>query len=344
MFDGLDILGMLAGTWDLIWGKKENDPNSEENQEENKVDFYLKEHKPMKFNFRPQELSQYIGQENAKELIRLNISKVINTKPIHFIISGCKGSGKSSLAFIIANMLDFKLNYYIASTFKMENLKDFLVANEQSTQPQILFIDEGHSLSIEIGEFLYPILEDFLLPSANITIRPFIFISATTEKSIMLKKFAPLLDRCGADIVLEKYKPEDIKEIIRQYSKQIYNEIPNEEILELLSVNSRLTPRISINLTDDYFACKDINKVLRCHRIIKHSLTDIDIRILEHLKEMNKPIGEEALSIIAGLEKADYKSWVEPFLITEGYLTRTSRGRLGTEKSKQLLGEIKDGH
>ena len=342
MFDNLDVVGMLASTWDLIIGKKEPEQIISEPEQEKEAEFYLKEHPVKKFNYRPQNLDEYIGQENAKELTKLNLQKIMNTKPVHFVISGYKGAGKSSLAFIIAKTLGYKLHYFIASTFRKENLKDFLLANEKDNIPHIIFIDEGHSLSIELGEFLYPLLEDFLLPGENVEVKPFIFITATTEKSIMLKKFAPLIDRCGADIVLEKYRPQDIKEIIRQYSFQVYGEVPPEEVLDLISVNARLTPRISINLTDDWFACKDIAKVLRCHRIIKNSLTDIDIKILRALVDINKPLGEENLSIIAGLEKPDYKSWVEPFLITEGYIVRLSKGRISTERAKNILLEIKN--
>ena len=332
------IIEFFIGMSDLLCGKKEKPEDT------SREEFYLKEHKQMNYKYRPKNLDEYIGQENAKELVRLNVQKIMNTKPVHFIISGHKGAGKTTLANIIANMLNFKLFYFIGGTFKLENLIDFLAKNETSPTPNILFIDESHSLPVEVGEFLYPVIEDFYLPSANVNIRPFIFITATTEKSLMLKKFSPLVDRCGADVILEKYRPQDMKEIIKQYAHQVYDEILPDDILDLLSNNVRVTPRIAINLTDDYFACRDINKVLRCHRIIKNSLTDIDIKILSHIIEMNnKPIGEEALSIIAGLDKADYKSWVEPFLITENLLTRTSRGRLVTDKAKLLLQEINNG-
>jgi Holliday junction DNA helicase RuvB len=295
---------------------------------------------PKKYSFRPRNLDEYIGQENAKELIKLNIQKILTIKPVHFIISGSAGHGKSTLAYIIANMTGFKIHTYIGGSFTMENLQEFLVENAEG-EPHILFIDEIHGLPKEIAEFLYPLVEDFILPLGNVKVRPFIFIGATTDKNILLKKFNPLVDRCGCQINLEHYKAEDIKKILKQYNDQIYQANIEEEIYNILSVNTRYNPRISIALFDDYIICQDIEKVLKAHRIIKNSLTTDDIHILEHLLEINKPVGVETLAIIIQQTRQDYQTLIEPFLIQQGYLSRTARGRVITEKSKQLLQEIK---
>jgi Holliday junction DNA helicase RuvB len=327
-FDGME---------DLICGK--NDQETPTSQE--KEVYHSAQINPMTYKFRPQILEQYVGQENAKELIRLNLQKIISIKSVHFIISGTQGTGKSTLAYILANHLDFKIHTYIGGSFTMENLKQFLFENETG-KPHILFIDEIHSLRKEMAEFMYPLLEDFLLPIGGIKVRDFIFVGATTEKNTLQKKFSPLVSRCGADILLEHYNSEDIKLILKQYNSQTYKaEIP-EEIYNILSINTRYNPRISVALFDDYMVCKNLQKVLQAHRIIANSLTTNDVIILEHLLEINKPIGAETLAIIIQQTKEDYLGLVEPFMLQNGYISRTARGRIITEKGRTLLQELEN--
>lgn len=330
-----DVLEFFTGFSDILFhrDKTQSEPKFEDT-------FYMKETKPIKFIYRPKYLDEYIGQEKAKELVKLNLQKILNIKPVHCLISGIKGGGKTTLANIIANHLDFQLHYYIAGSFTFEALSDFLIANNKGNNPHILFLDEIHALDKKIGEFLYPILEDFIIGDEKTPIRPFIMIGATTEKSTLIKKFAPLVDRCGVDIVLEQYKSEDIKNILKQYNEQIHKLNVPDEVFDIISKNVRYTPRIAINTFDDYVVCKDVYKVLKAHRIIKNSLTDIDIKILQHLAEINKPVAQETLAIIGGIDKSDYKSLVEPFLLQEGYLSRTSRGRIITNKGLSLIKEL----
>lgn len=328
-----DIKELIVGMGDLMFGRdKEQEPQK----------YHSEQIIPKKYAYRPQNLDEYIGQERAKELLRLNIQKIMDIKPVHFLISGTRGHGKSTLAYIISNLLNFKIHTYIGGSFTMENLKQFLIENEEDI-PHILFIDETHGLTKEIAEFMYPLLEDFLLPLGNIKVRPFIFIGATTEKNILLKKFSPMVDRCGCQINLEHYNPEDIKNILKQYNKQIHNLEISEEIYNILSINTRYNPRTAISMFDDYIVCKNIQKVLNAHRIIKNSLTTDDILILAHLKEINKPVGVETLAIIIQQTKQDYISIVEPFLLQQGYISRTARGRILTNKGILLLQELENG-
>jgi Holliday junction DNA helicase RuvB len=307
-----------------------------------KKEYHVEQIKPVRFNYRPQFLSEYIGQERAKDLVTLNLEKIRTIKPVHFVISGHKGAGKSTLANIIANELRAKMNWYIAGAFSMDNLQKFLIKNQDSNDMEILFIDEGHNLEKIIAEYMYPILEDFLLPEGeNIKLKPFIFITATTDMNLLLKKFSPLVDRCGANIVLEQYKPEEIKQILIQYNDKLYQRNISLEIYNILAHNTRGTPRIALAFLDDFIVSKDINRVLNAHRVIKEGLTTIDILILSHLKEVGKPVGIEALAMIASVTRADFTYVIEPYLIANNYLTRTSRGRLITIKGEQLLQEIK---
>jgi len=335
---GSSILEFITGFSDIIF-KKEDNIGQEQNIPEQK--YQPEQITPKKYSFRPRNLDEYIGQENAKELTKLNLQKIINGKASHFIISGTKGTGKSTLAYIIANHLGFKIHTYIGGAFTFDNLNKFLIDNEQSQIPNILFVDEIHGIDVSLGEFLYPILEDFLMPESNVNLRNFIFIGATTEKNVLQKKLSPLLDRCQANINLEHYNSDDIAKIIKQYNQQVYNKTIPEEIYKIIGLNSRYTPRIAIGLFDDYMVTNNMDKVLKAHRIIKNSLTTDDILVLRHLAEINKAVGVEVLAIITQQTKQDYMALQEPFLISDGYLSRSSRGRGITEKGKQLLEELK---
>ena len=332
-----DVLGISFIMGDMQSGKilsKENPPI------ENKI-YTPEEVKPTKFIYRPKNLQEYIGQERAKDLVGLNLEKIRNIKPIHFLISGNKGCGKSTLANIIANELDYKITWHIGGSFSMEALNKFLVKNQESPEPLILFVDEIHNLDKSVGEYLYPVIEDFILPEGdNLKLKPFIFMGATTEKNMLVKRFAPLIDRCQADIVLEAYRPEDIKEILKQYNEKIYQLNISNEVYELLSFNTRLTPRIALAFFDDYVVTKDIKRVLNAHRVVKNGLTLSDILVLQHLKEVGKPIGIETLAMIIGVTRVDFNYVTEPYLINQGYMSRTARGRIITSKGETLLQEI----
>lgn len=308
-------------------------------QEPTEEKYHSEQITPKKYSFRPQTLEQYIGQERAKEKVNINLQKIMTIKPVHFIVSGAKGTGKSTLAYIIANHLNFDISTYVAGSFTMENLGQFLEKNEEADKPQILFVDEIHGLPKELGEFMYPLLEDFLLPVGNIKVKPFIFIGCTTDLNILQKKLAPMIDRCQS-IKLEHYNADEIKTILKQYNSQIYKKEISEEVYDLLSVNTRYTPRLAISLFDDFIVTNNIKKVLHAHQIIRNSLTTDDILILETLSEVGKPVGVEVLAIVTQQTRQDFQLLQEPFLIQEGYISRTARGRILTSKGKQLLQEV----
>lgn len=331
----MDIYDILGISQLMEWGKEKLGLKQRE-------EYHPLEVRPIKFNYRPQYLSEYVGQERAKDLINLTLEKIRTIKPIHILISGTKGCGKSTLAHIIANETKFDITWHIGGAFTMEALQQFLIKNQDSKRTQILFVDEIHNLPKELAEFLYPVIEDFILPMGNNPkLKSFIFMGATTEKNLLMKKFAPLVDRCGCDIVLETYKSEDIKIILKQYNDKLYQLNIDEEIYDILAKNTRFTPRIAQNFFDDLVVCKDINRVLNAHRVIKDGLTTTDIMILEHLKEVNKPVGIEALAMISGVTRADFNYIIEPYLISQGYISRTARGRIITNKGVALLEEIK---
>jgi Holliday junction DNA helicase RuvB len=342
MLDGLDILGMMAGAWDLITGKKrDQEETMPENAQEEKKEIIIQETKPIKFIYRLVTLDKYIGQIQAKKLVKIALNVIINQKSLHFLISGHAGMGKTTLAQIIKNHLDFEFYSYIGNSFTKDTLGDFLIKNERNSRPSVLFLDEIHSADKEILEYMLPIIEDFKLN--EIKLRPFVMICATNEKTVLLRKSKPFCDRIQIQIQLEDYNAEDIKLILKQYNDQIYKENICEEIYDILSTNTRFNPRISIAYMDLYIGCKDIKTVLEAHRVIKDGITDIDLKILNHLNSTNgKPIGEQALSVIANVERIDYVELIEPYLMRKNLISRTSRGRILTEQGKVFLQGINE--
>ena len=334
-----DIQEFIVGLGDLFFGNKRSQDTIETTMELPPI---IKK-KPMKYIYRPINIREYIGQARAKERIELNLQKIINGKPVNFLLSGSAGCGKTTLAYIIGHHTGFKVHYYIGQSFTRKDLGQFLIDNEREDgeMRNILFIDELHGLDTELAEELYPILEDMKVRDRDIT--PFIFIGATTKKSVLIQNLKPFVDRCAeGDITLEDYTAEDIEQIIRQFKIQIYPDVEvSDEVYNLIGRNCRFTPRIAIALFNDYAICKDMKRVLRAYRIVKDSLTDIDIKILKHLIDINKPIAKETLSIIGGMTAEEYSNIVEPFLISQGYLARTSRGRLATTQARELLESVK---
>ena len=337
-----DILGMLVTMGDMIFGGKK-EPDKDPICEQKEAEFYLKEHPVKKFNYRPQTLSEYISQDNAKSLIRLLIKEILEVgKYRHILISGTRGHGKTTLASIICNALGFKMNYFISNAFTKENLKSFLIKNEASNNiHQVLVLDEVHGLGKAgenaVGfEYFYPILEDMKLPNTDIELTPFIVISCTTEMDYLQKNYPPFVDRF-VNIQLEPYKVEDIKLILKNYNNQVYKKNIREEDFLKLAQSSRNNPRTAILLFDLFIASGNVEEVLKCNRIIKNGLTLQDISILEHLQETKKPVGCDTLAIIGHTDTETYKTLIEPYLIQENLISKLSRGRILLSKGEELL-------
>jgi Holliday junction DNA helicase RuvB len=289
--------------------------------------------------FRPQTLTEYIGQARAKELIKLNIEKITRFKPIHIFLSGDKGHGKTTLANIIANMLHAQFIQRIGS--QMTDVDDVIeVLNLINTSEElwtVLFLDEIHTMKCK-PELFYTIMEDFKL--AGQAIKPFTLIGATTEKNVFAGKYEPFLDRFQC-IELEPYKNEDIVAILSQYKRQMWNSLPdNAEHLRIISENCKRTPRIAITLLEDTLVVNDITKILKYHDIVINGLTSKDIQLLRLLRDINKPVGEDALSQAIGINKKDYKTLHEPYLAKEQYIIRTGKGRIITAKGLALLATL----
>ena len=298
--------------------------------------------KQKKFLYRPEYLDQYIGQSKAKALVKLNLKKIKELKHVHFFISGNRGCGKTTLAYIIRNHLGAhlieRIGKQIASNDDIVN-----IVNEINSFPEdkqvILFIDEIHSLKPELCEIFYSIMEQFTICNKNI--KPFILIGATTEKHKLLKSNAPMIDRFQVKIELENYNVDDIELILTQVKDQLYKdrELPKDNI-KIIAKNCKFTPRIAISLLEDNLIELNIKKILEYHRIVKDGLTDTDYNILRVLYENKKPIGAKALSNLIGINEKDYLQDYEPFLTRKELIIPTSRGRTLGVKGEKLITEV----
>jgi Holliday junction DNA helicase RuvB len=328
----IDIFDLLGITQILEMGKEVLGIKPKE--------YHSDQIEPFKFDFTPSNLLEYIGQDNAKLRINTYIKKVNTIKPIHLLISGTRGHGKSTLAYIIANMLGFSIDTYVGGSFTKDNLIKWLVKNQDTNIPKILFIDEIHGLEREITEYMLPILQSFILPEGNLKLKKFIMLGATTNLEILQKKAEPFVDRCDI-IELERYNSTDIKNILKQYNDKLYKKNIPEEIYDEISINTRYNPRTSLSIFEDFLVEENIEQILRGRQIIKNSLTTKDLIVLKHLVEIKTAVGVETLAILTQQTKQTYMELQEPFLLQQGYISRTARGRIATDKARLFIQELK---
>lgn len=334
----MDIFDFLGITQVINWGNKVFSSNSKE-EVIDKPQYIQKPSAPPKFYYRPDTFEQYISQDKAKDKAKLTIELIKKGFPRHFLIMGNAGHGKTTLAGIIAKNLGFNFNCYVGSDFDIETMKEFLIKNQDTEKPNILFIDELAEVDKKTLTYMLPIIEDFKVN--NTPIRKFILIGATTDTWILSKRCQPFLDRIHCKIYLEEYSANDIKQLLKQYNDQIHKVNITEETYDILARNVRYVPRIALAYFDYLIACNgDLQRVLQMNRIIKDGLDDIDVRILHHLSIVNKPVGEQALAIIANMTTSEYKELREPYIMRQELLSRTARGRCLTDKGKLFLQEI----
>jgi Holliday junction DNA helicase RuvB len=295
------------------------------------------DHKIKPFIYRPQNLNEYIGQQKAKDEILTFIKIAQQLRPAHILVNGWAGCGKTSLIYILSNLLNAKMLYRIPENISDPELLINLLneINESKEEFVILFLDEIHQIRPKIAEKFYSIMEDFKIDDKKI--KPFILAGATTDKDILVKKISPFVDRFQTQITLDKYSPEELFIIINNYKNQLYSTInlPKED-LEIISKNAKRTPRIAISLLLKDLVEKDIDKVLDQSDIIIDGLTGKDIKIMEVLELNKKPMGAEALAQRVNIPVSDYLTIYEPFLVSEGYILRTPRRTIGIEGQKLL--------
>ena len=327
-------------------------------QEESVVtNYHLEDDQLMDNTIRPESISEYIGQEDVKENIRVFVeaAKMRNEPLDHVLLYGPPGLGKTTLAFIIAHELG--TNIKTASGPSIEKSGD-LAAILSSLEPgDVLFIDEIHRMPRYIEEILYPAMEDFSLDiivgsegnSRNIKIDlpPFTLVGATTRVGDLS---APLRDRFGITSKLQFYTVEELTDIIKRTARVLDVEIEEEAARELAK-RSRGTPRIANRLfkrVRDFALVKGNGTVdlaitedaLERLKVDKMGLDNTDHELLLAVIEKfgGGPVGIEALSSSIGEEVTTIEDVYEPYLLQTGLLKRTSRGRIATDKAYEVLG------
>jgi len=297
-----------------------------------------------KFEFRPQNFTQFIGQAEAKDKLRTVIKKAQRGIKCHFLIDGIQGHGKTTIVKLFPNELDkqnTKLIYRVGKQIDEDNLVELInEINKSEEKYVILFIDEWDTMDWKVIKVLNPIIESFEI--AGKKIKPFIFVGATINKHILLSKNPDTLDRIPTHIKFERYNAGEIAEILTQYKKQLYpQDDVAQEVIETISKNCKFNPRISIGMLEEYIVEKDIQRVLKSSKIIKDGLNSKDIELLQVLSKATRPMGAKALAMKVRLSEKEYITEYEPFLVEYDYVNRVP-SRIITEKGKQLLEKLNE--
>ena len=308
------------------------------------------------YKLRPQKLKEYIGQKDVKENLEVFIkaAKLRDESLDHVLLYGPPGLGKTTLAYIIANELG--VNIKTASGPAIEKTGDLAAILSSLEAGDVLFIDEIHRMPRYIEEVLYSAMEDFTLDiiingdsssrSVKIDLPPFTLVGATTRIGDLS---SPLRDRFGIISHLDYYSIDDLIKIVKRTSKVFDIDIEDQAALELAK-RSRGTPRIANRLLKrvrDFtlvneldIITEDITKSsLDKLKVDSKGLDELDHKLLRTIIEKYNggPVGIDALASSIGEEKATIEDVYEPFLLQNGYLKRTSRGRVATEKAYEHL-------
>lgn len=321
------------------------------------LDEERKEEDEFELSLRPQYLKEYIGQNDVKENISVFIKAAkLRDEPLdHTLLYGPPGLGKTTLAYIIANELES--NIKTASGPAIEKMGD-LAAVLSSLEPgDVLFIDEIHRMPRVVEEVLYSAMEDFTLDiiigndgssrSIKIDLPPFTLVGATTRVGDLS---SPLRDRFGIISKLEYYSIEDLCNIIKRTADVFEVEIEDDAAIELAK-RSRGTPRIANRLLKrvrDFALVNgngnidiDITKSsLDRLKVDSEGLDDTDHNLLKSIiyKFNGGPVGIDALAASIGEEVTTIEDVYEPYLLQNGFLKRTNRGRVVTDKAYKHLG------